>query len=71
MWTQARFAAYITSAIVGLAAVLSALGVAEYDSATGMIDLHPFSVYSVAGIVAAPLASGMAAVMVWVQGRGK
>lgn len=67
MWTQARFAAYITSAFVGTAAILSALGVAEYDSATGMIDLHPFSVYVVAGIVAAPLASAMAAVMVWVQ----
>ena len=71
MWTQARFAAYITAAIVGLAAVLSALGIAEYDNATGMIDLHPFSVYAVAGIVAGPLASAMAAVALWLQGRVK
>ena len=70
MWTQARFAAYITAAIVGLAAMASALGLADYDHATGMVTLHPFSVYTVAGVIAGPLASAMAAVMLWIQ-RGR
>jgi hypothetical protein len=62
MWSKARLTTYIGTALVGLAVLASIMGVATYDPATGMIDLHPFSVYALAAIIAGPLASGLAAV---------
>ena len=62
MWSAARLTTYISTALVGLAVLASILGVASYDPATGMIDLHPFSVYALAAIIAGPLASALAAV---------
>ena len=69
--TQIRLTAYLTAFFGGLAVILSLLGAASYDRATGLLDIHPFNVNWLAGIIAGPLASGMAAVMVWVQGRRK
>lgn len=71
MWTQARLAAYISAAFAGLAAILSMIGAADYDQATGLFDLHPVNINWLAGIIAGPLASGMAAVALWLQGRAK
>ena len=71
MWTQARFAAYLTGAIGGLAAVLHVLGVVDYNAATGMVDPRPFNLWVAGGFVIPPLAAGLASVMVWVQGRRK
>ena len=71
MWTQARLAAYITAAFAGCAAILSMIGAADYDHATGLFDLHPVNVNWLAGIIAGPMASGMAAAVLWWQGRGK
>jgi hypothetical protein len=62
MWSAARLTTYISTALVGLAVLASILGVASYDPATGLIDFHPFSVYALAAIIAGPLASGLAAV---------
>ena len=69
--TQIRLTAYLTAFFGGLAVILSLLGAASYDRATGLLDIHPFNVNWLAGIIAGPLASGMAAFMVWVQGRRK
>jgi len=69
MLTKARLATYISAALIGLGVILSQIGAATYDAATGTLDLHPINVYTLAGIVAGPLASGMAAVVLWWQGR--
>jgi predicted membrane protein len=67
--TQIRLTAYITAFLGGLAVIMSLAGVADYDRATGLLDVHPFNVNWLAAIIAGPLASGMAAVMLWWQGR--
>ena len=67
--TQIRLTAYITAFLGGLAVILSLAGVADYDRATGLLDVHPFNVYWLAGVIGGPLASGMAAVVLWWQGR--
>jgi hypothetical protein len=71
MWTKTRLAAYISAALIGLGVILSMIGAADYDAAAGTLDLHPINVYALAGIIAGPLASAMAAVMVWWQGSVK
>jgi predicted membrane protein len=67
--TQIRLTAYLTAFFGGLAVIMSLAGVADYDRATGLLDVHPFNVNWLAAIIAGPLASGMAAVMLWWQGR--
>ena len=62
MWSKARLTAYIGAALAGLAFIASAMGFATYDPATGNVDLHPFNVYWLAGIIAGPMASALAAV---------
>ena len=65
MWTKARLTAYIGAALAGLAFIAASLGLATYDPATGMVDLHPFNVWLLAGIIAGPVASALAAVALW------
>jgi predicted membrane protein len=67
--TQIRLTAYLTAFFGGLAVIMSLAGVADYDRATGLLDVHPFNVNWLAAIIAGPLASGMAAVVLWWQGR--
>ena len=64
MWTTARLTGYIVIGLSAGAMVLKALGLAEYDQATGMIDPAPFSIYTVAPIIAAPIAALIAALAV-------
>ena len=59
--TKARLLAYLTSALIGGAVLLKMAGLAEYDAGTGMFDLHPISVYAVAGLIAGPIGSLLAA----------
>lgn len=65
MWTKARLTTYIGAAFAGLAFLAAATGFATYDPATGMVDFHPFDVWLLAGIIAGPAASVMAAVALW------
>lgn len=67
--TQTRLTIYLAAFFGGLAVILSLLGAATYDRASGLLDIHPFNVNWLAGIIAGPLASGMAAVVLWWQGR--
>ena len=64
MWTKARLTTYIGTALTGLAFLAMVLGLATFDPATGMVDPHPFSIYWLAGIIAGPVASVIAAVAV-------
>lgn len=73
MWTKARLTTYIGAALAGLAFLAAIMGAGKYDPATGMFDLHPFNVYWLAGIIAGPVASFLAAVAValkWGVNRG-
>ena len=69
--TQIRLTAYLTAFFGGGAVILSMVGAADYDHASGLLDIRPFNVNWMAGIVAGPLASAMAAVALWLQGRVK
>jgi hypothetical protein len=71
MWSVARLTVYITTALAGAAVVLNMLGLAVYDAATGTVDLAPFSIYTVAPLIAAPLASVLAAIAVMLGWGGK
>ena len=64
MWTQARLSLYIGAAFAGAAFLASAMGLATYDTASGMVDFRPFNVYWLAGIVAGPVSSALAAIAV-------
>lgn len=69
MWTRTRITIYTTAALAGLAFILSQFGLVDYDVATGMVDPRPFNINWLAAIIAAPMASGMAGVVLWWQGR--
>lgn len=62
---QARITIYIMAILSGLAALASLAGVADYDASSGMVDVHPFSITLVGGVIAPVLASGLAAVAAW------
>ena len=68
---QARITIYIMAILSGLAALASLAGVADYDAASGMVDVHPFSITLVGGVVAPVLASGLAAVAAWFGWGGR
>lgn len=61
MWTQARIAFYLTVAVGGVAVILANLGLADYDAATGMLDLHPIDIKQATFVAAGPIAAGLAA----------
>lgn len=60
MWTQARRAFYAGSALAGLAFVASMMGWATYDTNTGMVDPHPFNVWTVGAVIATVAGNAMA-----------
>lgn len=62
MWTNARIAAYLTSAALAGGTLASLAGAADFDSTTGMFDLHPVNIYNLAALAAPAAASVMAAV---------
>jgi hypothetical protein len=59
--TKARLVAYIGSALIGIAMLLKMMGLATYDEATHMFDLAPIDVYALAGLIAGPIGSLLAA----------
>ena len=71
MLTKARLTIYIGAALAGLAFIAATLGAGTYDPTSGMFDLHPFNVWWVAGIIAGPVASVMAAIAVAFGWGGK
>ena len=69
--TKTRLTGYIVAALTGLATILTLLGWATFDRATGTVDISPFNVFAVAGLVAGPVASLVAALALWFGwGRG-
>ena len=67
--SKARALTYATSAVIGGAVLLNMLGLADYDAAAGTFDLHPISVYALAGLLA-PVFSAALAPVALVQGWG-
>ena len=65
MWTQARIAVYLATALGGAAFVLSVLGAGTYNQQTGMFDLHPVDVKWLAAVVAGPVSAALATVAAW------
>ncbi len=53
---KARMATYLTGAAGFGALILAGLGLADYDSTTGMLDLKPFNVYALAAAISTGLA---------------
>ena len=68
--SKARALAYATSALVGIAVLLKTIGLADYDSASGMFDLHPVSIYTAAAFIA-PVFSAALAFVALVRGWGQ
>ena len=55
----------------GLAASgLALYGLADFDPATGMLDLHPIDLYGFIGAAGGVLSSGLASLAVW-KGWGR
>lgn len=67
--TKTRALVYSTGFVVGVAGLLALMGVADYDPRSGMVDLHPISVYAVAGLIA-PVFSVALAFVAIVKGWG-
>ena len=70
MWTHARITGYLVSIFTGLAFLAVAVGAGTYDAETGLFDLHPVDVKWLAGVIAGPVASAVAAVAAW-RGWGR
>lgn len=68
--TKTRGTVYATSTILGLAGLLSLVGLADFNPATGIIDLHPFSVYVVVPLAAPIFGTGLAWIAV-IKGWGR
>jgi len=68
--SKTRAVAYATSFLIGAAMLAQMAGLASYDAATGMFDLHPVSVYVVAGLIAPVFSAGLAFIAL-VKGWGK
>lgn len=62
MWTKARILTYLTSAAAGIGFILMTMGLAEFDQATGMIDLKPFNAYALAAVIAGPISAILATI---------
>jgi hypothetical protein len=70
MWTQARITGYLATLLAGIAFLAMAVGAGTYDPATGLFDLHPIDVKWLAGVIAGPAASALAAIAAF-RGWGK
>jgi len=67
---KARGLAYVagfigSGAAIGAGMWLSASGYADFDAATGNIDIHQFNVFDVATRIASWALNGVAALAVW------
>ncbi len=62
---QARITIYIMAILSGAAVLASLAGVADYDPASGMVDVHPFNITLIGGLVAPVLASVLATMAAW------
>lgn len=70
MWTQARITGYLATLFAGAAFIAMAFGAGTYDPTTGLFDLHPIDVKWLAGVIAGPVASALAALAAF-RGWGK
>lgn len=71
MWNQTRITVYLVGLLGGGATLLALMGWATYDAATGMIDVNPFNVNWLAGIVAGPVSAAVATVAYWLGWSSK
>lgn len=68
MWTKARLTTYATGAIGVLGLLLAGMGWAEFDYATGQIDLEPFNAYALVAFIPAvisPVLASAALIFGW------
>ena len=66
-WNKARGLVYLACLAGGL---LALFGLADFDPATGVLDLHPFNAYAAAGAVGGVGSSALATVALW-RGWGR
>jgi hypothetical protein len=69
-WSAARFTGYAIAALAGLGWLLHAMGLAVYDATTQTIDMRPFSIVWLGGLIGPVAASVVAPVAIW-MGWGK
>jgi len=62
---NARLTVYATGAVGVVGIFAAAFGLAEFDHATGMIDIAPFNAYALAAAVPAVVSPFLASVAVW------
>lgn len=63
-----RLATYGTGALGVIGLIVAGLGYADFDHATGMIDLKPFNLYALAGLaptIASPFLAAVAVIKGW------
>lgn len=59
-WGKTRLTVYLVSVLAMSATLLSLAGLADYDAATGLLDIRPFNINMVAGVGAGLVASALA-----------
>ena len=60
MWTRARMTTYLTGFFGGTGLLLAGFGLADFDHATGQIDIAPFNIYALAAAIPAIVAPALA-----------
>lgn len=69
-FSKARLALYLTMLLGFIAMVLSALGIADYDPATRMIDIRPVSIDAIVAFIVGPSAGLATAAVAVIRGWG-
>lgn len=70
LWDKTRLTVYATGAAGAVGLVFAALGLADFDHATGMIDFRPFNIYALAALAPTLVAPAVAFIALYL-GWGK
>ena len=67
-WDKARMATYVAGILATLASLAAVMGWVTFDSATGMVQPAPFSIYALANTIVMGVSSVVAA-WAWLTGK--
>lgn len=67
-WTIVRLLTYLAGLV---ASGLALYGLADFDPATGVFDLHSFNLYELLGAASGVITSALASLAVWRKWGGK
>lgn len=65
MWDRFRIATYLGSFMAVVATLAAGYGLATYDPISGMVDIAPFNLHNLVGLVVAGGSNLLATIALW------